>query len=168
MQHNRFFTAAFISFFLLLSAGCSNSDARYVKVEGTITYKGQAIEGATVSFLPDASDGEPAAGLTDAEGKYTLTSSNAIGGGTGVLPGTYTVRVVKTQSTVTQDPDEAEQRGEIDYSELQRRLSAKGGSATKVKHEEMLPKKYSQPSTTPLKNVSVAKGAGTLDFDLTD
>ena len=169
MQHYIFFTSVLVVCSAFVFTGCNNPDNRFVKVAGTITYNGQAVDGATITFASVESGGESASGVTDAGGKYTLTSSGTVNAGTGVLPGEYIVRVSKTLSTYTPDPDEeAERKGEITYDELQKRLRAKkNGSTAKVKHQELLPVKYGQPGTTPLK-ATVVKGTGTHNFDLTD
>jgi len=171
MQHNSksIFTAVFISLFVFGLTGCSNPDSKYVKVEGAITYNGQTVEGATVINASGEPGGESASGTTDASGKYTLTSSGATNTFTGVLPGEYTVSVSKTLSTVTPDPDEeAEKKGDITYDELQKRLSAKGGSTAKAEHKDLLPKQYAQSSKTPLK-ATIEKGkVSTQNFELAD
>ena len=172
MQHNIFFTSILLGLSVLVFAGCKNPDARFVKVEGTITYNGQTVGGANVAFTPVGGDGEPAAGKTDASGKYTLTSGGAKSGGTGVLPGEYSVRVWKTESTETQDPDTAAyERGEITYDELQSRRGGGGSSssvATQITRKDLLPPKYSKPSTTDLKATVVQGGVSKQDFDLKD
>ena len=170
MQHKTFFTIVLTSFFVLLLVGCSNPDGKYVKIEGTITYNGQVVEGASVTFAAVDPNGESGSGLTDAKGKFMLTSSGAANGGTGVLPGEYIVRVSKTKTVSTPDPDEAlHQEGKITYEELQKRMATKGPSAgTKIERTELLPVKYSQAHTTDLK-ATVYKGKNPLfSFDLTD
>jgi len=167
MQHKTFFAMSLIV--VLFLTGCKNPDSKYVKVEGTITYNGEAVEGATVVFMAVDPGNESGTGTTDAGGKYTLTSAGATSGGTGVQPGEYTVTVKKTLETRTPDPDEVlHEKGEITYDELQARMSRKGLSGgTKVERKELLPAKYGQPSSG-LK-ASVVKGKNPpFDFPLTD
>lgn len=52
--------------------GCGNSGPRLTPVEGVVTVDGNPIEGATVLFEPEAG-GRPATGVTDAQGKFSLT-----------------------------------------------------------------------------------------------
>ena len=167
MQYKDFFTVVFLGFFILVSVGC-NPDSRFVKVEGTVTYNGAAIEGAQVAFQPVPPDGVQASGDTDATGKFTLTSVGAESGGTGALPGEYIVRIWKEQVTNTPDPDEELQKqGKITYEELQRRMATKGPNAgTKVERVDLLPKKY-KGHDSPLK-VTVNKGSRTHNFELSD
>jgi len=157
---------------ILVFTGCNNPDARFTKVEGTITYNGEAVEGANVIFTAADSSGESAVGVTDASGKYTLTTAGAQNTGTGAVPGEYNVIVTKVHSTQTTDPDVlAEQRKEITPEELRRRLAAKGltvSSAVQIEYKQLLPVKYGQPSSTPLKVTVQKSGVSKHNFDLTD
>jgi len=159
-----------LSTLILVFAGCNNPDARFTKVEGTVTYNGEAVAGASVIFSPTDSSGESASGRTDASGKYTLTTAGAQNAGTGVVPGMYNVLVTKVESTQTSDPDVlAEQRKEITEDELHRRLAAKGltlTTAVKIDHKQLLPTIYGQPNTL---KATVQQGrVSRHDFDLTD
>jgi len=167
MQHKTFFRTVLLGLFVLVLTGCNNPDAKFAKVEGIITYNGTTVEGASVTFA--SADGASATGTTDANGKYTLTSSGAAGGGSGALPGDYTVIVKKTQTVSTPDPDEeALEKGQITYEQYQQRMAAKGPNAgTKITRTELLPKKYGEP-TSELK-ATVVKGKNpSIDFALTD
>lgn len=78
----------------LLGLGCSHQDsdrpATY-SVTGTVTYKGQPVDGATVAFQSaDGSHGSM--GVTGSDGKYTLTTFKS---GDGAVPGNYSVKVFK-------------------------------------------------------------------------
>jgi len=65
---------------LLVLAGCGGSDIK--KVSGTLTYKGQPVPDAYVTFTPD--NGRPSWGETDGQGRFTLhydkTQDGAIAG----------------------------------------------------------------------------------------
>lgn len=69
-----------------------------VKVSGTVNFKGQPVEGATVNFRPESGT-RAASGRTDANGVFQLTTLNP---GDGALPGNYKVSVSKIEDT---DPD---------------------------------------------------------------
>src|SRR6266850_685052 len=60
---------------LLLLAGCSGGHGTAV-VSGTVLYKSQPVEGATVNFLPkgEGPNAKPAHGKTDSSGRFTLTT----------------------------------------------------------------------------------------------
>jgi hypothetical protein len=55
-----------------LLAGCSGSNRPWevVPVSGTVTYKGEPVEGLTVEFEPE--EGRPSQALTDENGRFTL------------------------------------------------------------------------------------------------
>ena len=57
--------------------GCG--DANLGRVQGTVTLDGQPLEGAMVTFAP-VEGGRPAAGRTDARGRYQLVYSRDAGG----------------------------------------------------------------------------------------
>jgi len=162
-QFSRFFVPV-LGFCMIVMIGCGKNDARYSKIEGVITYNQQPVEGATVTFSPvNYVDGaEPAAGRTDASGRYTLTSSGAVSGGTGILPGEYSVVVKKT--TAAPDPDDvAFSAGKITYDELQAR-KAKSNRSPVITH--LVPEKYGRSSTSGLKATVVSGKNPPFDFDL--
>ena len=154
-----------ISLCVLAWIGCSHPDSQYTKVEGTITYNQQPVEGANVTFLPvgGGTDLEPASGITDSSGKFFLTSSKAVKGGSGILPGEYVVLVSKI--VIPADPDtEAFEQGTITYDELMARKSKKKSDEPK----NVLPEKYSQRDKTDLQ-ATVGQGKiAPLTFALTD
>jgi hypothetical protein len=72
---------------LLLLGGCgSDGTAPTERVSGVITYNGQPVSNVSVTFTP--SEGRPATGTTDSEGKFTLTTFSP---DDGAVPGTHTV-----------------------------------------------------------------------------
>lgn len=81
---------------LLLANGCS-PPPRTVEVVGRVTYKGAPVEGAVVIFYAEKyPDDLPAAGRTDAEGRYELrTYFSASDIPLGALPNDYVVCIQK-------------------------------------------------------------------------
>ena len=167
-QFHSFLAATLAGVLMLATLGCSNPDSKYAKVEGTVTYKQQPVAEATVTFVSTDSSGESAAGRTDSSGQFTLTSSQAVKGGAGIVPGEYRV-VVSKRSASPPDPDEeAHRQGKIDYDELQKRKSAKDSSLSTDRTKELLPAKYGRASSTDL-TATVEKGKkNTFTFDLLD
>ena len=166
-QFFRFFVFV-IGLYVLAMIGCHNPDARYTKVEGVVTYNQQPVEGASVTFLPKSSgaDMEPASGLTDASGKFSLTSSQAIRGGAGILPGEYVILVTKIISPP--DPDyDAFAQGEINYDELQARYAKRDPNKIPPPKNH-LPEKYSRRDKTDLKAKVESRKNPPFQFDLTD
>lgn len=78
------------TFALLIVAGCDSGRPRPQPVSGMVTLKGQPIEGAQVMLFPEG--GRTATGLTDAAGKYALTTFEA---NDGALPGDHRVTIIK-------------------------------------------------------------------------
>ena len=81
-----------------LLAGCGGgpNNPPTQAVTGTVTLDGNPIEGAIITFVPDSGGtGQPAAGKTDAEGKYTLTTFVA---DDGAVAGSYKIKVSKYQT----------------------------------------------------------------------
>ena len=71
-------------------------------VSGTVTLDGQPLANATMSFLPDDGQLEPAFARTDQQGKYTLQQTETVGGAT---PGSYKVRITTYEPPITEsDP----------------------------------------------------------------
>jgi len=89
---------AFAGVLLVLLAGCGGK--RLVKVEGLVTLDGKPLKGATIHYHPIDS-GTPAAGFTEADGIFRLTTYAS---GDGVWTGEYKV-------TVTWSPDYMEEQG---------------------------------------------------------
>jgi hypothetical protein len=80
---------------LVLITGCSGGgEFSTAKVRGTVTSQGQPVAGAVVSFTPQAaaggSGGKGATGITDADGRFVLTTYVA---GDGAVVGKHYVAV---------------------------------------------------------------------------
>jgi len=90
------FRRAFVVAILSLG-GCSGSHGT-AKVAGTVLYKNQPVEGATVIFHPqgDATTAKPAQGKSGSGGHFTLTTYfGPAEQPAGALPGDYKVTVSK-------------------------------------------------------------------------
>ncbi|MHB8897999.1 MAG: carboxypeptidase-like regulatory domain-containing protein [Thermoguttaceae bacterium] len=115
-------------------------------VTGTVTYKGQPVEGATVAFLPEVPSGTGASGRTDASGKFSLTAFDP---NDGAVPGRYLVTVTKTA---------VEGSGEVQEDP----------NAPPVTHKSLLPEKYGKPMDSGL-TAEVKEGVDNqFTFELTD
>ena len=82
---------------LALLIGCSSSHGT-ATVSGTVTYKNQPVDGATVIFHPkgEGPTAKPAQGKTDGGGHFTVTTYfGPDEHPTGALPGDYAVTVTK-------------------------------------------------------------------------
>ena len=164
MKYQYFYPVALVCMLSICVIGCNNENARFSHVTGVVTLNGEPVSGATIRFTTESEEGESATGITDASGRYTLTSSSATDGGRGALPGEYRVSISKLD--VPPNPDqEAYDRGEISYDELQVRLERNRGAGGSAR--ELMPARTAVPRTTDLR-ATVVSGRNTFNFDLTN
>ncbi len=133
---------------LAVAVGCGN-DGRppLAPVSGIVTLDNEPIAGAAVMFMPQAG-GRPAQGVTDAAGKFRLTTFED---NDGALVGNHQVTITKLE--VTGMPATTDGlSGMVDPSQ--------------IKETWIIPQKYSQPGTSGL-TANVAKGMDELKFELT-
>ncbi len=81
---------------IAVTVGCGQPD--YYTCAGTITLEGKPIGNLQVTFAPDNPDSRPPIALTDAAGKFQMTTGREIG----VKPGNYKI--------VIEDPGAADGR----------------------------------------------------------
>jgi len=146
----------------LVLAGCGGSKLATVKVTGTVTFDGQPLEGASISFTPQTEgQGHPGYAITDSKGEYKLqTMLGAAGAGT--TPGVYLVAitcvekpevVVPTQTyTGASGPGPGESGGTM-------------GPPPPAK--SLIPEWYGNVNTSGLTATVEKKKNNVIDFDLT-
>jgi hypothetical protein len=130
---------------LFLLAGC-DSDPRLVDVEGTVKVAGKPIDKIYIEFWPEG-NGPRSVGITDAEGKFTLTSDD--GTKKGALLGTH--KVVLRDMGIVSDKVRGRAAEDVDLTEGRKpRISAA----------------YSEAGKTPLKaEVTAEKQPIELDVE---
>ena len=133
---------------LLAMNGCGKVDAEFRHVSGIVTYDGAPLEGASVAFVPVDESGVAATGVTDASGKYSLTSTTAKKFGTGAKPGKYLVKISKSEASADPDQD-AFDSGEITYEEYQARKARKGPFSAPGS-KSLIPVRYANQLTSKL------------------
>ena len=144
-------------------AGCpkGGSSLGTVPVRGRVTLDGAPLPGATVTFSPKSPEGRTAAGMTNENGEFILTTIRA---GDGAVPGEYGVAITKPVATgPVEDPRvrggalTPEQMAQI-REQAKAKAGAEGGSA--------IPKKYTSPATSGL-TATVKRGdKNEFTFDL--
>src|SRR5687768_10681307 len=72
-------------------AGCGPAGPFVAPVEGTVTYQGKPVPNAKIVFVPSQRGGMSAIGISDALGKYKLTT---FGSHDGALLGKHKVSIV--------------------------------------------------------------------------
>lgn len=149
---------------LACCVGCkkdSGSRAGLVPAAGVVMYQGQPVADAEIEMRPE-SDTQPncvAVGRTDAQGKFTLMTDRP---NDGALPGKYKTVVKKQAQTINGKPRE----------EYEKELRESGNDVVfdknKIKTEDLVPSKYSDPINTPLIVEIPAKGDKNITITLED
>ena len=144
---------------LFLGCGGGSAEQKTAKVAGVVTYKGQPVAGATVTFTAPKSP-RTGVGVTGDKGGFTI---GTFGASDGAILGDHIVTVTKRQAS-------AEQMKPEDYM---KKMSGGPGDDSKpaipgsdVKNE--LPTKYSTTKESPLKAKVEAGAKNEFKFDLTD
>ncbi len=132
-----------------LLAGCSSGGGipGTAPVTGKVTYNGQPVDGASISFIGQAETQRPAGALSGPDGAYALKTGDT----DGALPGNYTVLVTKTDAPAA--------------GEMTMEAASKSGPAAPPK--SLIPAKYGDPLQSPLK-FEVKSGPNAIDLPLTD
>jgi hypothetical protein len=138
------------SILLLISAlgtaGCSGGHGT-ASISGTVRYKDQPVEGATIIFHPqgDAATSKPAQGKSDSGGKFSVTTYfGPADQASGAMPGDYKVTVTKID----------EPQGAFDPHK-------------DPPPKNHLPVKYMTPAKTPL-NVTIKSSVNDVELKLQD
>jgi len=141
-----------------LVAGCSSGPHRppTYPVTGTVTWKGKPVNAARVIFVPQ-SGAEAASGITDAAGKYRLTTYVA---GDGAQAGEYRVKVTQYD---TQKFTKEEQQKHIMTMEEEQKMAFPPTDLPIPPAKNLLPKKYESETTSGIVH-TVTKGPTTLDI----
>jgi hypothetical protein len=89
MRLNALFCGILAAALLLTGVGCGRK-VKPVRVDGVVLLDGKPLKDAMVTFVPEEGGGRLAAGLTDEDGNFELTTGTS---GDGALPGSYKVTV---------------------------------------------------------------------------
>jgi len=148
---------------LLVFAGCYFKPQRppTYKVTGTVTMKGQPLADARVIFVPaDASSKQEAAtGITDASGKYSLTTYVA---GDGAQAGDYRIKITRYE---VRKPTPEEQAQHVKTLEEEQKVVYPASDRPVPPAKNLLPKKYESEETSGFTH-TVTKGPSTKDINL--
>ena len=143
----------------IVLTGCSNSDKPPTyAVTGTVTLRGQPLAGAAVTFVPTGQDGEAASAITDADGKYELTTWDA---GDGARPGQYRVKVSKQEQTAV---DSSKMVQNLSYEEEQK-IYDPNNPKPAPPPKSLIPSKFENDETSGLTH-TVADKPTTFDIKI--
>jgi hypothetical protein len=137
------------SLFIVLLSGCGGVSGPNVQyVEGTVTFKDAPLTKATVVFVPKISETESrsAVGITDENGKFTLTVQPHGPAGKGTIAGEYSVLITRKKDTPSRF--EKSDMGDIPV------------------YESLIPKEYGSKLHTTLNAVVEKKAKNEFSFAL--
>lgn len=158
-----FFASVACGLALIGMVGCGGvSRPETVEVTGSVMYKGKPVEGAEVNFW-GATAPRAATGVTDAEGKFTLSMFET---GDGCMPGENVITIIKVDpgSVIPATSPEAMMNDPSAMARMAQDMS-KGGASLGPK--SLIPDKYSKRNTTPLKE-TISADNNSFPFNLTD
>ena len=143
----------------VLGLGCGGQQGadrpKTVPVSGTVTHNGEAVDGATVAFQ-SAGGSRGAVGVTDAGGKYTLTTFES---GDGAVPGEYQVKIFKYKVEISEAVADTDSEDYVPPAEGE-------GEEEAAEPENLLPPIYADPTTSGLTATVSESGDNTFDFPL--
>jgi len=169
MRHQFWCGVVLVSLMFVVS-GC-NSGLRTEYVEGIVTFEGEPLQGAFVTFMP-SSEGETriAAGDTNANGKYVLTTAEGGKPGRGAVQGDYLVTISKRKPVddvpVAAGPQPTS-GGPPTAQEMAAGDAARRQAGLPPPYAYITPKRYNNPETSGL-TATVKRGKNKFDFALTE
>ena len=136
-------------------AGCGGSTMpKIYPVTGTVTWKGEPLADATVSFVPSV--GAPSDGKTDAQGKFTIMTN----GKPGARAGACKVTVSKFAGPAPSMPAAPKPEDMMKMYEKKKKGEVEKGE---------IPAKYGRPDTSGLTAEVTTEGAkNVFTFELKD
>ena len=151
MKH-AFYFVVLVTLCAPLGCGGGRKPIKTDYVEGTITYKGAPVTGASLAFSPvKEGEGHPAYGATDSSGNYKIqTFLGAPDKGT--TPGEYIVTISKSVGVPT---------GRFNVDDDGNRLEI-------VDTKSVFSEVYNDMTRTPLRATVTKGGPNKFDFDLVD
>ena len=138
-----------LTFFMFVGCSPSGRLAGLVPCEGTVTYKGEPLAEALVTFVP-MGEGRTANARTDATGKFVTETLNPKDG---IYPGDYRVSVSKNEFYGEAPPP---------------RMGAEGMEYFPQPQRSVIPTKYEEHNTSGLTLTVPAKGMKDALFELTE
>lgn len=146
---------------MLVGCGGAVDRPKTHSVTGKVTYKGQPVKGATVTFRKQDAP-RTSLGVTKEDGTYSLTTFNT---DDGALEGEHVVIIAKKSA----DSSAASNQPMSPDEYMKKMQGAKPGAAPPgADQKNELPAKYAKPETSGLSRTVVAGEKNSFDFDLTD
>jgi hypothetical protein len=146
---------------LCLGCGGPTGEPTY-PVTGTVKVNGAPAEGVAVSFVPDGDGGQCAVGVTDAAGKYSLTTRKK---DDGAVVGRYKVGFAKYQGPPPTAAEPAKMHADYDVSNEYPPGYNPDAVPETPPAKNLLPAKLADPLQSGFA-AEVKPESNTLDFDL--
>jgi len=145
-------------------AGCGSGvpKLQLAKVSGIVLYKGEPVEGATVSFWAEKAP-RAASGVTNAKGEFSLSMIDL---NDGAMPGENKITVNKSPPGAATEA--APPQAALDDPTAVASMMSKTGAAGAAPEKPPLPVKYSKVTSTPLKETVAATGTNKFILQLAD
>ena len=139
----------------IVGCGKASNLSGLAPAQGVVNYKGDPVEGASITFIPDGATSEqrPAAATTDAGGRFVMMTLQPKDG---AFPGQYKVLITKAV------PDKVYTQEEI------QEFFRQDKPTPLPNYTHQLPEKYAKAETTPLTITLEQKGNTAITFDLVD
>lgn len=157
---------------LLGLVGCSGGVPKLgtVPAGGTVTYKGQPLDGAEVAFVSTDKDaGKHANATTDSQGRFVLrTYAGGDKQASGAMPGDYIVTIQKREAPSGGMPSATEPTGTISTMMTSGDPKASQPGAQPAGPKLLTPAKYADAANPEFKATVKSTGENTFTFDLVD
>ncbi len=146
-----------------VGCGGGGKPLEVVPVSGKITYKGQPVEKAIVTFTTEASP-RTAVGTTDAQGEFKLTTINS---NDGAVAGEHMITVAKMPEPGAAGTPQI--NSPEDYTKLMEQQGPRNTKPPgKATNDKSIPAKYGNPTQSGLKRTVVKGEQNSFTIDLTD
>lgn len=149
-------------------AGCGGDSGQptTVPVSGTVMFKGEPVDGATVSFWTEGAP-RAATGVSNANGEFRLSMFRA---NDGAVPGENKITVTKASpdAQAAAPAPAAPSNNPSEVGRMMAQYQTGSGGGKKDKPKSLIPERYTKVNTTPLKETVTASGPNQFVLQLTD
>jgi len=152
--------AAMAAAVVMGAAGCGESGPKLVPVTGTVTLNDKPLEGATITFLPDAANktGRPGVDITGPSGNYKLHTDNR----SGAMVGSY--RVLIEKDPTAPPPGAADAADPAANDPFMKQVAS--DTAAAISKGQAKKKDQTQEKVSGEFKREVPPGGGVIDFDV--
>jgi len=150
---------------LVMGWGCRRGDGPHtVPATGMVTFKGQPVEGALISFSPKTAELRSAIGTTNSAGRFQMMTLYP---GDGAMPGSYTVTISKPLGITDAPPKDESVEAKVERSKKAVPFNVLD-PATRPEPVSLLPAKYKDPATSGFTAEVKEQGSNEFTFALTE